>query len=355
MVHSPILLLDKIRCRNNIKRIAYKAEKLGLSFRPHFKTHQSIEIGRWFREFGINGITVSSIGMAKYFVQDDWDDITIAFPFYHGMIDGLKDLQEKAQLRLFLNREGDVSLLNNELKKSFKIYIEIDAGYGRSGISITEKEKIKNLISVIKNGKNSEFHGFYIHDGGTYKAHGKSEIKEKVKQSLSALRELKKLYPEAKTSLGDTPSASVLEDFDGIDEITPGNLVFYDWMQVQIGSCNPNDVAVSVKVPFSQRISKNKVIVHGGAVHFSKDYIEQNGYKNYGQAFKIEENGIVPFDGVMLSGLSQEHGTLSGFDPKIVDENNFISILPIHSCLTVNLYNCYHTTEGEIIQKRTLS
>jgi D-serine deaminase-like pyridoxal phosphate-dependent protein len=355
MVHSPILLLDKNRCRNNIKRIASKAENHGLNFRPHFKTHQSIEIGRWFRDFGIEGITVSSIGMAQYFVQDDWDDITIAFPFYQGMVDGLKELQDKAQIRLFLNREEDVSLLNSELKKSFKVYIEIDAGYGRSGISINDKDKIENLISSIDNGKHSEFHGFYIHDGGTYKAQGKAEIKEKVERSLSALRELKKLYPNAITSLGDTPSASVLEDFDGIDEITAGNLVFYDWMQVQIGSCNPNDVAVSIKAPFSQRISENKAIIHGGAVHFSKDYIEKNGSKNYGQVFLMQGNDIVPKESAMLTGLSQEHGTLSGFDPNLVDKNNCISILPIHSCLTVNLYNCYHTTDGEIIQKRILS
>jgi len=355
MAHSPFLFINKTRCKNNIKRIVSKAEKHGLKFRPHFKTHQSIEIGRWFRDFGVTGITVSSVEMAKYFVQDDWDDITIAFPFYRGMIDGLKDLQEKAKLRIFLNREDDVSLLNSELSKTFKVYIEIDAGYGRSGISIDEKEKIQNLINTIKDGKYSEFHGFYIHDGGTYKAQGKSDIKEKVKQSLSALRDLKRLYPDAKTSLGDTPSASVLEDFDGIDEITPGNLVFYDWMQVQIGSCSPNDVAVFVKVPLSHKINDNKTIVQGGAVHFSKDYIEQDGSKNYGQAFKMDGKDIVPIDGVSLSALSQEHGTLTGFDPDLVDGDNCISILPIHSCLTVNLFKCYYTTDGEIIQKRVLS
>ena len=31
-----------------------------LSFRPHFKTHQSAEIGSWFRDFGVTRITVSS-------------------------------------------------------------------------------------------------------------------------------------------------------------------------------------------------------------------------------------------------------------------------------------------------------
>lgn len=355
MSNYPLLFLDKSRCKNNISRIASKARNHGLTFRPHFKTHQSIEIGRWFREHGVSGITVSSVEMAKYFVQDNWDDITIAFPFYHGMIEGLKELREKAQLRLFLNFEDDVKLLNSELNKKFKVYIEIDAGYGRSGISITEKEKIGNLIQSIDNGKYSEFHGFYIHDGGTYKVQGESEIKKRVNKSLSALKDLKQLYPGAKTSLGDTPSASVLEDFEGIDEITPGNLVFYDWMQVQIGSCIPNDVAVYVKVPIAQRINNTKAIVHGGAVHFSKDYIKQHGHNNYGQAFNFEENKIVPIEGVMLSALSQEHGTLSGFDSKLPESDDYINILPIHSCLTVNLFDHYHTTDGEIIQKRILS
>ncbi len=355
MAHYPLLFIDKNRCKNNISRIVSKAEKNNLTFRPHFKTHQSIEIGRWFRDLGVSGITVSSVEMANYFAQDDWDDITIAFPFYRGMIDGLKELQNSVHLRLFLNHEEDISLLNSELNKNFKVYLEIDAGYGRSGISFTDKEKIESLIHTINSGEHSDFHGFYIHDGGTYQSRNKSEIKERVSNSVSALRELKKIYPEAKTSLGDTPSATVLEDFNGIDEITPGNLVFYDWMQVGIGSCEPNEIAVYVRVPVGQNISSGKAIVHGGAVHFSKDYVEQSGSKNYGQAFKMKNNEIVPLDGVMLSALSQEHGTLSGFDPNIVDNDNCVSILPIHSCLTVNLFSCYHTTDGEIIKKRILS
>ena len=47
--------------------MARKAKDNGLIFRPHFKTHQSIEIGEWFRESGVNKITVSSLTMANYF------------------------------------------------------------------------------------------------------------------------------------------------------------------------------------------------------------------------------------------------------------------------------------------------
>ncbi|MFO7525097.1 MAG: alanine racemase [Ignavibacteriaceae bacterium] len=355
MSHQPKLFIDKERCKRNISRITNKAKANNLVFRPHFKTHQSIEIGRWFRDEGVEGITVSSVEMANYFMQDGWNDFTIAFPFYNGMIDGLREIQNDAQIRLFVNSVEDISLLNRELKNDFKIYIEIDAGYGRSGISINKMDQIDLLIQAANKGNYSQFHGFYIHDGGTYKARDKNEVFERVRDSVDALRKLKDHYPNASTSLGDTPSASVLDNFDGINEITPGNLVFYDWMQVQIGSCIPSDVAVYVEVPFAQQIGEEKAIVHGGAVHFSKDYIEQYSNRNYGQVFQIVDNKFKPVNGVYLSALSQEHGTISGFKQSIIGEHESIKILPIHSCLTVNLFDVFHTTDGEIIQKRVLS
>ena len=61
--------------------MAEKAAKSNTSFRPHFKTHQSAQIGEWFRQEGVEAITVSSVRMAKYFAANDWGDITIAFPF----------------------------------------------------------------------------------------------------------------------------------------------------------------------------------------------------------------------------------------------------------------------------------
>ncbi|MEJ0055890.1 MAG: hypothetical protein WDN75_09720 [Bacteroidota bacterium] len=60
--------------------MAEKARKLKVSFRPHFKTHQSHEVGRWFRAEGVNSCTVSSVKMASYFAEDGWKDITVAFP-----------------------------------------------------------------------------------------------------------------------------------------------------------------------------------------------------------------------------------------------------------------------------------
>lgn len=63
---EPTLLLDKQKCLSNIAMMIEKARKNNIIFRPHFKTHQSHEVGRWFRSFGVDKITVSSVKMAEY-------------------------------------------------------------------------------------------------------------------------------------------------------------------------------------------------------------------------------------------------------------------------------------------------
>ena len=75
---KPTLIIHKDKSINNIRNIKQKADKNKIKLRPHFKTHQSLEIGSWYKNLGINKITVSSVSMAKFF-SDEWDDILIAF------------------------------------------------------------------------------------------------------------------------------------------------------------------------------------------------------------------------------------------------------------------------------------
>ena len=78
---KPTLLVDERKSRENIRRMVQRARNAGVSFRPHMKTHQSNEVGEWFRDEGVDRIAVSSVDMAKYFANGGWKDITIAFPF----------------------------------------------------------------------------------------------------------------------------------------------------------------------------------------------------------------------------------------------------------------------------------
>lgn len=354
MLQRPRLILDENRCKRNIERIANKAALTGTEFRPHFKTHQSHEVGNWFRDAGVSGITVSSPEMAEYFAQDGWTNITIAFPFYKAMTDKLNSINKKCSLRLFINSVEDLKFIEKHLERDVSFYIELDAGYGRSGLSVSEPDAIYEPIHAAGYSESCRFHGFYIHDGGTYKAGNREEILIRTQISLNALQKFKKEYPAAKISLGDTPSASVLESFEGLDECTPGNLVFYDRMQVSIGSCSPDDVALFAELPVAQiHTGRNSAIVHGGAVHLSKESLLVENKQIYGQRVSHTPEEVKLIESSCLTALSQEHGTLTGIEGLKADA--WITVMPVHSCLTANLFSHYETTDGRIIKKRLLS
>ena len=361
LLNRPKAVVMEQQCRKNIASIKQKSDEMRAQFRPHFKTHQSIEIGRWFRDEGISGITVSTPQMAEYFIEDGWDDITIGFPFYSGQIDDLKRLSADVRFRLFVHSAEDVSLIAREIRNPVSILIEVDAGYGRSGIPEKNTGRIQSVIDEIRKSDHVTFHGFYVHDGDTYNVQGKDNVAGVIHRNLQALKRLKSMYPKASICLGDTPSCSLLTDFSGVDELSPGNLIFYDLMQITIGSCDYSDIGLLIQAPVAQqKPGADQCIIHGGAVHFSKDRLSIDGNVTYGQPVTVSKKGsIQKIEGTSLVALSQEHGTISGLSAlqKASDSETLQSvwICPVHSCLTANLFSEYQCFSGNKIEKRILS
>src|SRR6185436_172520 len=135
---EPTLLLDKQKCIQNIQMMVEKAKKNNVVFRPHFKTHQSHEVGRWFRKEGVTKITVSSLTMAEYFAQDGWRDITVAIPVNVHEKDRINRLSEKITLNLLVVSPENIDWLSREAKNPINIFIEVDNGYHRTGVSPTD-------------------------------------------------------------------------------------------------------------------------------------------------------------------------------------------------------------------------
>ena len=355
-ITRPTLLLDKQKCNKNIKQMVLKAAKHNLIFRPHFKTHQSREIGEWFRDSGVDKITVSSVQMAKYFADSGWDDITIAFPFNQLEIDEINDLASNIKLNILLIHPESVEFLKNHLKQEVGIFIKIDCGYHRTGILAENIADIDMLIDEISDVKKLCFKGFLTHSGHTYQTSSVKQILAihdvtKFKMNLLKERYISQ-FPDMIISVGDTPSCSLAEDFTEIDEIRPGNFVFYDVMQYKLGACKTDQIAVAVACPIVAKSNKrNEITVYGGGVHLSKEFVlNDDCTKNYGLVVNLTENGwSSPIERLYISSLSQEHGTIQ------VQSENFdqfqlgdvIGILPIHSCLTANLMGEYLILNGE--------
>ncbi|PTB92239.1 alanine racemase, partial [Marivirga lumbricoides] len=147
------------------------------------------------------------------------------------------------------------------------------------------------------------------------------------------------------------PTCSVSENLEGVDEMRPGNFIFYDVMQAEIGSCSYEEIAVALACPVVAKYpERNEIVVYGGAVHFSKDRIEnESGTSMYGLVAQKSASGWDnPTPGLYMKKLSQEHGTIHATDEFIRQTKigDILYILPIHSCLTANLMGKYFTLEG---------
>lgn len=356
-ITSPTLLLDTNICKINIHSMANKAKKHDLVFKPHMKTHQSATIGGWLKGAGVKAITVSSVKMATYFARHGWNDITIAFPCNILQIDTINELASNISITILVNKTEVAQALDNKLKHPVTAYIEIDSGSARSGLPSDDIREIRSVAEAINASQNISWIGFYSHPGHSYGCRSKEQI-QAVHHSV--LRQFKKLREEytnmedLEVCIGDTPCCSVADNFEGIDAISPGNFVFYDLMQQQIGSCTHGDTAVAMACPIVDKYdSHNQLIIHGGAIHFSKESMETNAKTHFGLVAERDNNSWKPIEPYSyVTKLSQEHGVVSCAENVFQNYSigDTITVLPVHSCLTANLMGEFCLTNGEQIK-----
>jgi D-serine deaminase-like pyridoxal phosphate-dependent protein len=358
-ISKPTLILDQKRVIKNIERMADKAKRASVRFRPHFKTHQSAEIGNWFRDFKVTSITVSSLDMASYFAKHGWSDITVAFIVNTLEIDKINDLANRIKLNLLIDSEQVLNVLSQNLKHPAGMWIKIDTGYRRTGIQWDDYETICSLAGKIKSSPLLDFRGILTHAGHSYRARSKEEILQIHDQTVSRMTAVKKYlkgkgFEVCEISIGDTPTCSLADDFAGVDEIRPGNFVFYDLMQEKLGSCTENDIAVAVACPVVGKYKdRNQIVLYGGAVHLSNTSIlDENGKQIFGYLTSLQNDTFGPIrKNAPVIALSQEHGIVS-VDEDLFEEINIgdlVLVFPVHSCLTCNLHKEYRTLVGDVI------
>lgn len=358
-IAEPTLLLNEDICRSNIERMAAKSQNHGLRFKPHMKTHQSAQIGTWLADAGVEEITVSSVKMAKYFAENGWDNITIAFPSNIRQIKQINQLAEITALTLLLNSSATVKALDAELSSKVKAYIEIDTGSNRTGLKTSAIYEIKELISIIRATQYIEWIGFYSHPGHSYSARSIDEIRQihqsVTEQFMTLKTKLEGPIGSFEVCVGDTPCCSKGTQFKGIDAVSPGNFVFYDLMQYQIGSCTIDDIAVALSCPIVDTYpERNELAIHGGAVHFSKEVLQSDNSSHYGLvAEMLDGHWNIINQNSYLKALSQEHGIVKCTDNVFskYQVGDSITILPVHSCLTANLMREFRLTNGQTISQ----
>jgi D-serine deaminase-like pyridoxal phosphate-dependent protein len=372
-ITSPTLLVDEVRARRNIEDMANRVQQAGARFRPHFKTHQSGAVGTWFAETGISSITVSSLAMAQYFAEFGWRDMTLAFlanPLELPRLGVLARYQmERGHLLGLTLDSPEVARAVADAVIPVQAWIKVDTGYGRTGVAWNDGYRLAQVREALGP---VPLAGLLTHSGHSYQVRNSDGLETIWQTSLQNMQHARAQLgqDDLLLSLGDTPCCSTAADLSGADELRPGNFVFYDLMQLAIGSCRQEQLACAVACPVVGLYpDRGRLVIHGGAVHLGKERLEEcTEQQSFGRLGTLvpnedEESGPPLALGAVLEDLpvvdlSQEHGVVA-VPPERSDEvfgnlsiGDLVLVWPVHSCLTCEMYDAYITLGEDILPRR---
>ena len=353
---TPSLILDGDKVKRNAERIGAIAKRLGVRLRPHIKTHKCIEIAR-MQTAGFDGaVTVSTLAEARAFARRGFTDFTYAVPIEPGKFaNAIEIVRSGAKLNvltddIFIPAKLDAAATEAGVRMS--VFVEIDCGDHRSGVDPSTDAAI-DIARAIRDSKSLDFAGLLTHAGHSYGATSVEEISQIAREERDTMIDIADRVRRAgievpMVSIGSTPTISHVDHLDGIDEVRPGNYIFFDAYQATLGSCEPDDCALSVLTAVVHRsYEQKKVIIDAGAIALSKDRgpIHLDAGCGFGRVLDVEGNDT----GLRVAGMSQEHGTIPIADHNLLNRfpvGTRVRILANHSCLTAAQYDRYHIVDG---------
>lgn len=334
-----------------------RARRSGVAFRPHVKTHKTIE-GARIQTGGSGAITVSTMAEAEAFARAGFDDILYAVPIAPHRLPRAAALARTIRRMIVLVDHPDALQACEEFARAHDLRIEaalkVDSGARRAGVDPASGSSI-DLARRLGSSDRVLFAGLVTHAGHSYACRSREEILPIAIEEAAVLTRFRDTIgmPALSRSIGSTPTASVVDLFPDTDEVRPGNYVFFDAFQASIGSCSLDDCAASVIVSvIGHYPASNRIIVDGGALALSKD----TGPTHIDPAFGYGRVCALAGDPLPLRivSLSQEHGQIVGDGPLDFAGHPIgsrLRIVPNHSCLTAALYDRYWVMRGGRIEE----
>jgi D-serine deaminase-like pyridoxal phosphate-dependent protein len=344
---TPSLLLNLPKVQQNIDEMVKFATDNNLRLRPHCKTHKSTKLAKLQLDAGAAGITCAKIGEAEVMASAGIKDILIAYPISGELkIRRLCKLLEKnVKLKVAVDNIEQLKLLQRGLENTpyvLEVWIKINSGLNRCGVEpgreVVELAQATVFLSKLKLG------GIFTHAGHSYAAKSLDEIQQigleegnAVARSAEACEKVG--IPVPIRSVGSTPTYKVAGLVKGINEIRPGNAIFFDAIQAGLGVTSLERCAVTV-LGSVVGVYKERIVFDTGSktLCLDKGAHGNNTVNGFGHVMNHPE--------ITIERLSEEHG-VGVFDSrtslKITDK---VQIIPNHVCTVVNQFNQYMIHDG---------
>ena len=332
---TPAVLVDLDVLERNIATQAGRAREAGVRLRPHAKTHKCPEIARMQLAAGAAGISLAKTSEAEVFAAAGFEDIFIAYPVAGlGKAERLLALSDKLRLAAGTDSVEGARQLSEPFRaagKTLDVLIKIDVGYHRVGVPPEDALDVARRIAELPGLR---LRGVFTHAGQVYQAETPDAVARIGRLEgeilFSCADELRRAgLSVEEVSVGSTPSARHAMRVAGVTECRPGNYVFHDGSQAALGTCGPEDCAMTILATVVSVPARDRVCLDAGSKTLSQDTLRprSNGH------------GLILGTSSRLQSLSEEHGIarVEGGDSFRVGQR--VRILPNHACVVSNLHD----------------
>lgn len=342
---TPVVLVDLDRMERNMAEFPKRITRHGVKFRPHIKTSKVPEIGlRMAAAANAPGIACAKVSEAEVFEAAGARDIVIAYPVVGvEKWDRIADLATRARMTVnFDSVEAAHGVAAAALARGVTVglQMEIDTGFHRCGVPVADLDAAARLAEFAVQRPGVEFEGITTHrqifyEGATdipTAGHDEGVLMVELADRLRA-----KGIPVQEVTGGGTIVGAPFAAVPGVTEARAGTYVFLDLMNVGLGNCSYDDIALSVMTTVVSRWAHDAGTVDGGTKTFSGD--RGVAGKSAGVPQMVELKGMaesVDRD-IWLERMTEEHGMFrmgKGVDVRVGEKVRFY---PYHVCTCVNL------------------
>ncbi len=346
---TPAVLIDLDKLEQNIQRMAAFAKAQRINLRPHIKTHKIPQIAFMQLRAGAVGITCQKLGEAEVMAAAGIDDILITYNIVgEHKLRRLAQLKRLANVCTVVDSEEVLAPLAARMQQEglqHEVMIEVNTGLNRCGV--LPGEPVLALVQRLQQHPSLKLRGIFTHEGHAYNFPNLEERERAVMKAADDMKRTAQLlrehgFPCEVISVGSTPSAMIIGKAEGVTELRPGNYVFYDRVQLKLGSCTEDQIAASVLATVISRPAPDRAIIDAG----NKTMCTDNAAD-----FDKTIGMVVGHPELTFNYSSEEHGRITSttgkMDLKVGDR---VRLIPNHACGMMNMHDEVYGIRGDAVE-----
>ncbi|EGW30000.1 uncharacterized protein SPAPADRAFT_63627 [Spathaspora passalidarum NRRL Y-27907] len=362
---TPSIVIDRSQFRANCRQMIENAKKLNADFRPHIKTHKTVEgcieqLGDG--EVFTDRIVVSTMMEAWGVLQiPQVQDVHYSLPVVKSRIPEFASFSSRvSHFRLMLDQIEQLEALaayreaNPSIKK-WSIFIKVDMGTHRAGLPVGDElgSLLQKALKDPRIKTHVEIYGLYCHAGHSYSSTSEKMAKDFLIDEINFANDAallaKSLDPSLQLvlSVGATPTANasssltneeLLEKLhnhklEGKLELHAGNYSCCDLQQLATGCITQATISLTVlseivsTYPGRGDNAPGEQLIDAGVLALAREFSAIPGHGKV-----IEPKG---FGEWTVGRLSQEHGVLTPSDSscKFIPYGTQVRVIPQHACI----------------------